>query len=273
MSENWLDDLPEGLREAPYLAKATSVEDALGKLQHAAKVNGTSIRIPLADASDDDKSAFYAKLHDVEGVARLPMSDDEEGLNTLMGKLGTPAEHTDYKLPEITDFSWDETMGEDLRKYALEAGMTVNQFTKFANKIGNQELEASTLSGAEMTTQQTALRQDWGDTLEPREALIRGWMQMSEAPSELQALMEKRELPLSTMNWLHGIANQFKGDVKPVGNDGKTTGDEMQPLDAKIALQAVLTDLRSMKDSDPRYRPLQQKMVQLQGVAMGKQSA
>lgn len=271
MSDNWLDDLPEALRDAPYLAKAESVEDALGKLQHAAKLVGTSIRIPGEDASDEDRAAFLAKVGEVDGIAQMPLSDDVEGLNALMGKLGTPTEHTAYKLPEMDDFSWDEAMGEDLRKYALEAGMTVNQFTKLATQIATQEKAASTLSGADMTAQQTALRQDWGDTLESREALIRGWMKLSDAPAELQTLMDSRELPLATMNWLHGIANQFKGDVTPVGDDGKGGEPPMQAVDAKIALQKVMGDIVGMRETDPRFLPLQQKMVALQGIAMGRQ--
>jgi hypothetical protein len=270
MSEdNWLESLPEPLREAPYLKAAESPEDALAKIQHAAKLVGTSVRIPGEDTSEEDKDAFYTKLTEVDGVARLPTHDDIEGVMALLGKLGYPEEHTGYKLPEVKDFEWDQDMGEALRKYAHESGLTPGQFEALATRIARQEQDADLISNTELSDQQKALRQDWGDTLETREDLIRGWLKMSEAPQSMTEMVNDRKLPLDTMNWLLGIAKQFEGDVTPVGGDGKGGPAPITATDAKIKIGEILKDLTGMRDSDPRYRPLQQQLVEMQRVAIG----
>ena len=124
----------------------------------------------------------------------------------LLTKLGYPEEHTGYQLPEVAEFEWDERIGEDLRKYAHQAGLTPGQFTAFAQLIANQELTADAETANNLADQQKALRADWGDTLEDREALIRGWLQMSEAPESMVEMLNERKLPLESMNWMLSIA-------------------------------------------------------------------
>lgn len=263
----WLTDLPEPLRNAPFLAKADSPEDAVGKLAHAAKLVGTSIRIPGEDASDDDRSAFYAKLAQVEGVAQLPLSDDEEGLSALLTKLGKPNEYTEYTLPELEGFTWDDTAGTELRKYALEAGMTQAQFAKLAGGIGEQQKTSEMTAQQAIEDSQRELRQDWGDTLETREELIRGWLDKSDAPQDIIELLNERELPLDTMKWLHELANQFKGDVNPISRDGTNNEPSATPEEARETIPRILGDMLSMRDSDPRYRDLQKKLLAMQKLA------
>jgi len=272
MSE-WKEGLPEQLRDAPFIGKAENLDDAVAKLVHAAKLVGTSIRIPGSDASDDDKAAFFDKLKDIEGVTRMPLSDDEDGYNEVLTKLGKPAEYTEYKLPEIADFEWDDTVGSDLRKYALEAGMTKKQFNTFAKKIGEQEMAAGLESSQALDDVRKALRSDWGDTLEEREDMIRGWMDKSDAPEHLRDALNDRNLPVDTMNWLYKTAQQFKGEVTPVKRDGSSNDPGVTPAEAREKIPTIIQDLMQLKDSDPRYRDLQKKLVQYQKLANPPQAA
>ena len=94
--------------------------------------------------------------------------------------------------------------------------------TPLAKQIAEQEKTAELQSAQEIDDTRKALRLDWGDTLEERESLVRGWMEKSEAPDNLKELMTKRELPVETMNWLYNTAKQFKSDVTPISSDGST---------------------------------------------------
>tara|TARA_R110002020_G_scaffold170207_2_gene359573 strand:- start:6750 stop:7559 length:810 start_codon:yes stop_codon:yes gene_type:complete len=265
---SWTDDLPEELREAPYLAKAESAEDALGKLVHAAKLQGTSIRIPGEDASDDDRAAFAAKLSEVDGVTRLPTHDDIEGVMELVTKLGYPQEHTGYTLPDIEDFEWPEAVGENMRKYAHTAGMTPGQFEAFAKEWAATEQTNNMTSNQTTADMKAAVKTEWGDTYKDREALIRGWLDTSAAPQSLRDSLDSQDLPLDTMNWLLATANQFKGDIAPISDDGARGGAEiMTPADAMAQIPVVIQDLVALKKTDPRYRPLQEKLLNLQGFA------
>ena len=274
MSEdNWLESLPEPLREAPFLSKAESVEDAVGKLAHAAQLVGSSVRIPASDASDDVKAQFYSKLQEVEGVTVLPNHDDIEGVVNLLNKLGYPEDHTGYKLPEVGDFEWDERMGEDLRKYAHEAGMTPGQFNAFASKIAQQELDASLEAQNSLEASRKEIRADWGDTLEERESLIRGWLDHSEAPESMRQLLNDKNLPLETMNWLYNTAKQFKGDVQPLTADGKSPTPTMTPGELQEKIHQTRMDLFNMTESDPRYKDKTQELVRLHKLAHSSQAA
>lgn len=269
----WLNDLPEPLRAAPFLSKAKDAEDAVGKLAHAAQLVGTSVRIPSEDAAEEVKADFYAKLAQIDGVARLPLSDDEEGLNELLTKLGKPNEYTEYKLPDLEDFEWDEDNATQLRKYALEAGMTNKQFDKMARQIAQQELDADTASENELEVARKELRTEWGDTLEERESLIRGWLEHSEAPESMRELFEDKNLPLTTMNWLYQTAKQFKGNVNPITRDGKGGAPTVTPAEAREKIAATIADMTSMRETDPRYEDMKRKLVQLHRLANPQDAA
>jgi hypothetical protein len=271
---DWKEALPEALREAPYIAKAETAEEAVASLAHAAKIVGTSIRIPGEDASEDDRAAFYDKLGEVDGVARLPTHDDEDGWNALMGKLGRPDEYTGYELPEVADFKWEEGMATDLRKYALESGLTNKQFKALASQLATQNKTEADASLQSLADARESLKLEWGDTLQSREELVRGWMSQSEAPAALQKLFDDKAIDNDTMNWLYKTANQFKGEVAPIAADGNGgAAPLMQPSEALEKIPQVIGDMLGMRDSDPRYRGLQQKLIQLQTFASSEQQA
>ena len=271
--EKWQDALPEALRDAPYLGKAESVEDAVGKLAHAAKINGTSIRIPDSTASEDDRAAFMAKLSEIEGVTQLPMSDDEEGLNALLTKLGKPDDVAGYELPELPDFTWDTGVSDDLRRYALEAGMTKKQFAAFATNFGKQQFDNKLTSETAAADAKRLLREAWGEAQPERESLIRGYLEHSQAPDALKTSLNDGKLDLNTMNWLHEVAKQFKGDVTPIHQDGKSPTPTMTTQEAQEAIPVLLSDMSGMRQSDPRYAGMQQKLIELHRLAKPGQAA
>ncbi len=272
MSE-FTDQLPEALRETPWLKEAQSAEEAHNKLVHAAKLVGTSIRIPDAEADDDTKAAFYSKLAEVEGVTVLPTHEDIEGVVGLLQKLGYPEDHTGYKLPEIPDYEWNESQGETLRQYAHKAGLTPGQFDALAKQFAEQGQVTKAETENQLNEARKAIRMDWGDTLEDRESLIRGWLEHSEAPDSMKNLLKDRKLPLETMNWLHGIAKQFKDNVQPISSDGKGGEPVLTPGEAHEQIQNTLRDMTNMPESDPRYGPLKQKLVTLHKLAKGGEAA
>ena len=271
--ENWRDALPEQLRDAPFLGKAESVDDAVGKLAHAAQLVGSSVRIPGSDATDEAREQFFTKLNEVDGVTRLPTHDDIEGVVGLLKKLGYPEDHTGYKLPEVADFTWDETMGESLRQYAHKAGMTPGQFDAFASQIAQQEADADRQSLTALEESRKEVRLDWGETLEERESLIRGWLEHSDAPESMKTLLKEKNLPLDTMNWLYATAKQFKGEVTPLTADGQSPQPKLSPGEIHEKLQRVRLDLYNMTESDPRYKELQAEMVRLHKVAHSPEAA
>lgn len=266
-SGSWLNALPEPLREAPFIGKAQNLDDALGKLAHAAQYMGTAVKMPSPDADAEAINAFFDKVKDVPGMTRLPTPDDEEGYNSLLSKLGRPEEPSEYALPEVGEFEWSDDQSSELRKYAHEAGLTKNQFAKFAEKIAEQQLSTNRMNNETKMEIRKELRLDWGDTLEDREALIRGWLDKSDAPESMRSLLDEKSLPVDTMKWLHGIAKQFKGDVQPIREDGASPTQGLDTMQAREKIQEILNHPAYFDAADPRHGDMVKQMVEMQKLA------
>jgi len=262
--DDWKEALPEPLRDAPFIGKAETVDDAIGKLAHAAQYMGTAVKVPQQDAAPEDIQAFFDKIKDVSGVARLPSVDDPDGMTALMMKLGMPAESSEYALPEIEGFTWAEGVANDLRDYALQSGMTKAQFEKFSTLIAEQSLADNTQAERDLMDQRKALRDEWGETLENREAMIRGWLDKSQAPQEFLDQFENNALDVSTMQWLHQVAEQFKGDVSPISKDDNKSPDQVSPAEAREKIQEIFNNPAYFDAADPRQRDLMEKMLHYQ---------
>ena len=228
---------------------------------------GTAVKLPAEDASPDDLEAFFDKVKGVPGVAKLPALDDMEGTAALLAKLGAPAEHTDYKLPDLDDYSWDESKGETLRQLAQKAGLTRAQFNEFAAQMAEQDRQASSEANEAAETMRKELRQDWGDTLEERESLIRGWMEKSDAPDGMREMLDNRQLPLESMNWLYSVAKQFKGDVAPVARDGKGHDTDITPEQARDKIQEIVNHPAYFDAAHPQHKDMVKMMLKMQGLA------
>lgn len=143
--------IPDALK-----AQYTSLEgfdsfEAMAKgYDAAASMIGSSIRIPGADAGDEDKQKFYDKLTSVEGIMRMPQGDDEAAWGQLFNSLGRPEAVEGYKLQPIAfegaaDFNklQEQRLGE-FTPVAHKLGLSQKQaegVIEFQRSIMNQEAE------------------------------------------------------------------------------------------------------------------------------------
>jgi hypothetical protein len=269
----WLAELPEQLRNAPFIGKAENIDDAIGKLAHAAQYMGQAIKLPAEGATEEENTAFFDKLGKVPGFARIPGLDDIDGQVALLEKLGAPAELSGYTMPEIAEFEWSETLTGDLRQHAKETGMTKAQFAKFAKTIGTQEQESASSNAAALTANRKAIKEAWGDSVEERENIIRGWLDKSTAPESMITMLNDNKLPLDTMTWLHDVANQFKGEVTPIHKDGQGSTPIMDPVTARARIQEILNHPAYFDNANPLHKDMVSEMLKAQKLANAKQSA
>jgi outer membrane translocation and assembly module TamA len=89
----------------------------------------------------------------------------------------------------------------------------------------------------------------------------------------MRELLDDRNLPVDTMNWLYKIAQQFKGDVAPVKRDGTSNDPGITPTEARERIPQIIKDLVGLRETDPRYRDLQKKLVEYQKLANASQAA
>jgi hypothetical protein len=264
---DWRESLPEQLRDAPFLGKAENLDDAVGKLAHAAQVVGTSIRIPNADASDEAKAEFYGKLADVPGVARLPTPEDAEGMADIMSKLGRPEKAEDYLPAELEGHQWDDGALTDLKAYAHEAGMTNSQFQTLAQKVAEQQLSTSTATQQAQQEQRELLAAEWGEALPQNELLVKNWLEASGAPEAMRDMLEGKTLTAESLKWLHQTATQFMSEANPVNRDGASPTATVSPTEASARIGEILNNPAYFDSGDPRQADLRAQMLKYQALA------
>lgn len=262
---SWISALPEPLREAPYLAKADSPEKALEALNHAAQFQGNALRIPGEDAGDDQRQKFYdTVLEKVPDLVRISGEPDDAQLATILSKLGAPAEADKYALPDVEEWEWDDDYADQLKGFAQAAGMTQRQFNTFADKLATSARDNNLTANAAIEEARTALYKEWGQATDERKALIRGWMDKTEAPEELRELFEDGNMDASTMKWLHTVASSFKDTVKPLDKDDKTRDEAITPGEATEKINEILNNPAYFDTADPLNKVLRERMLKYQ---------
>lgn len=275
MADNaeWREELPEIFRDAPFIGKAESAEDALSKIVHAADYMGKAVRIPDADTPADKKDEFYKKIAEAApDLFRLPDEEDADAQATFFKRLGRPDELTGYEAPTIDDWDWDKDYVTKMQTMAFEAGLSKRQFNQFMAGIANSGVASDAATELATGENVEALKKEWGAAYEDRMKLVTGYLALSKAPDSLTDLVKSGQMDQAGMDWLHEAAAQFTSDPEMIkqrkkagdGGDGLMTPDE-----ARVKIQEIMEDKAYFDSSNPRQKILIQRMVQLQTAAIG----
>ena len=121
---------------------------ATGYLELQRKL-GTSISIPHAESSPEDRAAFLDRLSQIEGVAPLPLEDDPAATEAFYAKLGKPATVAGYTPPEFDRESAVQALGEEQADFYLqERGQLVGHFLEVFHAANLTQAQASMILGA-----------------------------------------------------------------------------------------------------------------------------
>jgi hypothetical protein len=261
MSEenDWKQSLPEPLRDAPFFAKATSVDAVLADIKNAAQHMGNSIRIPGPDASAEDRAAFRKKAAERIGeLMEVPNPDDEEGYKTVLKKLGALEKAEDYP-------SFDGEVSDDLRQLAAEAGMTKKQYEAFFGKLTASQKEAVLAQQAAQQEAIAPLKAEWGAAFDKRIADTADILLKAGAPEQVIQGLSTQTMTPDAIKWLYDVGQKLAPPGSVIAAQGKTP-DASALTPAEI--QAQITDIQRNADyrdtRSPNQKYLVQKMVKLQ---------
>ena len=268
----FLESLPESLRDAPFLAKAENAEAAINALTNAAQTVGNSIRIPGENASAEDIASFQAKA--VEKFPGLmPSIDitDEAAVTSAFARLGRPDADKEYNYPEIADFEWTAEAKAAISIMAKDAGLTQTQFNAYAKKQIGDQIEATHASTEAVNQDQKSLKDEWGVAYDENMSKAKAAANKTEAPTELKEALEAGTLPSGTIKWLHGLASALgeEGtDNSDNGNGADNTG-MVTPSEAEAQIQEIM-DNPDYSPDRPMYARLQKRRMELEFMAAGQ---
>jgi len=238
----WHEGLPPELVAAPFIRGADSLEAALADISRAADIQGNSIRVPGPDADDAARAEFYDSIvSKAPGVMRTPDLDDSGAVDAILTQLGKPAEVSDYALTAVEGAAVsDEQVGE-LKRFALESGLTRKQFDVFMGKMLTREASSTTAAQTAHDAALAELKGEWGAAYDQRLGKVAKMLELTGGDADLVEAMTSGNLKASELKWFHSLAERLgSGEGGEIGGQGKTEpAPIMTPHEAVLQLREL----------------------------------
>lgn len=264
-TESWVDSLPEGFADAPFIKGAKDPSDAIAQLQNAAGHMGNSLRLPGEDASTEARQEFYDKLAaKVPDVMVKPNKDNMDAFYNSMGRPEKPDEYN-FEAPEGKEVPSD--FGA-FAQAAHKAGLNQDQFRTLIGDVLGETWTQQEIAEATQRDEMKALGEEWGQAYEQNMAQVRNFLKLTDAPEGIVDLIVNDAMSPTEIKWIHDIANQTKAPVE-LANIQQEQQALMTPSEAQNRIQEMLNNQEHpyWNATDPRHKDAVNKMVELQGFA------
>jgi DNA gyrase/topoisomerase IV subunit A len=173
---HWLDSLPDDLKSNESLKKFNDTASLAKSYINAQQMIGNSIRIPTQDSRPEVKEEFFKKLESVEGIAKLPSKEDQEGFLNVMNKLGRPATPDAYEVPQSDLVLNDKeklAAALEFKKTAHQLGLTNTQAKSLMEMDLQRILKAEEVTVSRMEAAKEALKKEFGDAFDTKVGLAK----------------------------------------------------------------------------------------------------
>ena len=261
---NWMDSLPQELKDNPTLQNTPDIETLARRLIDTKSAMGNSLRIPGPDAGDAAWSEFNGKLQDkVPGLMRTPDLDDPTQAGEFYTKMGRPEEQSGYTLPEIEGLEVPTDRAELLREAAFGAGISNKQFQKVLNTVLQADVQAGAALRSAQEEGMTHLGKEWGGAFDTKRGQAIAAAKALEAPPELVAAMEANEVRPDIYKhyaFLHGKFMAGEGDGSLLDATGAST-EMVTRGEVEERFNEVTKKMFDMDPNDPQYKLMQKKRM------------
>ena len=269
----FLESLPEDLRGNGALANFKDAGSLAKSFVEMKSMQGSSIRIPSSEASDEDRSAFNQKLiEQVPNVMLKPDFDNADQSNEFYRTLGMPEEATGYEMPKVEGIEMPEERGVALSKIAHEAGLSKSQFDKVMIGAMGLDVAAAEAQTARLKTEAESLHTEWGMAFNERKDMVLAVAKHTGAPDRLIAAIGSDEAGVETMQWLLKMSGFVKGEGIQIANQNADDAEgkgKMTPAEARSQISDINANKKHpyWNQLDPAHNDALNKMVELQKMA------
>ena len=241
----WHSTLPEDVRQWDEVKNSDSPEKFWDQMVNMRSRMGSSIRIPSADAGDEDRAAFHAKLKErVPGLMSTPNFEDESTLNDLYTRMGRPGKAGDYVTPKFVNSKGEELkdFGKEFvksyKEVAFKAGLSQKKFEESLNAMMSRHITATEQAGTLHKEDRAKLEAEWGTAFDRNTNIVKNFITQSEAPESVVKAVEAGSVDRSTMVWLHRLATKTLGASNSFQQDTSNSG-VMTPAEATIKISEI----------------------------------
>ena len=263
---DWKTGLPEGLSDAPFFKKATSLDDAVSALGAAAAHMGNSIRIPGEDASDEARSEFYSKI--LEKAPDLMPKPSEDNMDAFYRAAGRPNEASDYQYeaPEGREVPSDfAAFSEVAHKY----GLSQDQFSGILGEVlGAQWNDLDSMQETHLTEMKD-LKSEWGMAYDDNMSAVKNFLRLTDAPDGIVDLLTSDAMSADEIRYFYNVAQATKSSTELSKQGPTTTPELMTPGEAQMKISEMLNNSEHpyWNSADPGHRRAIDRMLELQKMA------
>jgi len=269
---NWRDTLPDDIKGNAALADYKDVAAMAKSHIEAQKMVGSSIRVPSAEAGEEDLNKFYDSLMvKAPNLMMKPNTEKPEEFDRILKILGKPEEASSYEVTkDLGEYKVSDERMAALRVAALDSGLTKNQFDSFVGNMLQGQREAAASNANELNESRTALMAEWGLAFDGREKEAIAALKKTGAPSSLIQQAETSQLGADTLKWAYGLVTTIGREGLEIGiQDGGT--HKMTPDEAQSQITEVLNNREHAywNPRDPSHKTAKDKMVELHRMKHG----
>lgn len=228
---------------------------------------GQSIRVPSADAGDEDRKKFYEALQEkVPDLIPKPDVTDEAAMSALMASLGKPNEAGEYEFPEIEGLKLPEEREAFLRDAALKSNLTKKQFKQLSEIMLSADAQSITAQKERQQEELKGLMNEWGAAFDSKYESVIKVAEKSGMPESMVTQLREKTAGVDTVKWLDGLvkavgSEDFQIHTQPRGNGGIT------PAEARERASELRNKAQEMNVSDPAYSSILKKIVEMDTLA------
>lgn len=245
----WTETLPESIREWDEVKNSKDAEGFWKQMTDMRSHLGQSIRIPSAEAGEDDVKAFHTKLMEkVPGLIPTPDTKNEDMMKSLFKKLGQPETPDKYTIPEMDTggIDVDHTMTEAFKAIAHANGLSQTQFSNIVKAITKGNLESTAKLLESQKVDRVGLKSEWGVAFDDNMATAALAAEITGAPKQLVDAMKASNVDSGTAKWLHGLATRLAGEGGSLKDLKSNTEHKLTPSEA----QRQINEIRNNPDHD-----------------------
>jgi len=253
----WKESIPEQLRDAPFFAKANSLDEALEGIKNSAQWQGNSIRIPGPDASPDQIKEFRKKAAErIDGLMEVPVADDPDSYKSVLRKLGMPEKADDYG-------DLEGKTNAEIRQLAHEAGLTVQQYKQIFGKLAETTEQQAVQAQRQHKEQMESLKEDWGRAYDKRVAAVKNVAEEFGFPADVVEKISAGEMRADFYQALYRIAEKVQPPGAVSANNGKQELMELSPQEIQQQIVEINRNPDFMDRMSPNHKYLVEKKVKL----------
>ena len=237
---NWFEALPEPMRAMPEVERAKSLDSFLDNMKTTREYVSNAIRVPTENAGEADIQAFYEKVQKhAPNLMPTPDMANPDSIKEVLRRMGLPEEAAGYEAIEGDTLQFVDGQFENLKQWALEAGLTRQQFKSFAEKVGADTY--SQISEGEQANQQElkTIADQWGLSAEAKYKETLDFAKQSEAPKSFIDALENKQVDSATVFWLNGLAKATNESAEASGQDTRTKSNTLTPYEAQEQISEI----------------------------------